>query len=317
MNYISQLRELALGSRLKQLSDIIMADGKRIYLDSGIDFDPTWFPVYKLISEKGPLGVVEIADDLRVSHPHIIKVIRALEKKKLVVNTLNESDARKRSIKLSEEGEQLLPELTLLWADIDKAIKNLLAECRNNLIMALMEVENGLINKGLYHRFEEEQRTRMMNEVEIISYSKSLAPSFKVLNMEWLEKYFSVEPIDHEILNNPYDKIIKPGGEVLFAVFQGEIVGTCALIDKENGRYELSKMAVTEKAQGLQIGKKLGLAIIDRARNMNAKVLFLESNSRLKPALSLYRKLGFVEMPRPDEMSSEYLRSDVYMELVY
>lgn len=39
--------------------------------------------------------------------------------------------------------------------------------------------------------------------------------------------------------------------------------------------------------------------------------LFLESNSRLKPAPTLYESAGFVHAPRPFE--SHYERADIYM----
>ncbi len=46
MDLIKSLGELALGSRLKRLSELIMKDGIRIYRSNGIDFQPKWFPVF-------------------------------------------------------------------------------------------------------------------------------------------------------------------------------------------------------------------------------------------------------------------------------
>ena len=63
--------------------------------------------------------------------------------------------------------------------------------------------------------------------------------------MEWLEKYFTVEPIDKEILNSPGEEVIKKGGEVFFALLDNEVVGTCAVIKVGRKTYELTKMAVT------------------------------------------------------------------------
>jgi putative acetyltransferase len=44
---------------------------------------------------------------------------------------------------------------------------------------------------------------------------------------------------------------------------------------------------------------------------MGGKELFLESSSKLKPALRLYEANGFRHAPRP--VASHYQRSDVYM----
>jgi GNAT superfamily N-acetyltransferase len=72
-------------------------------------------------------------------------------------------------------------------------------------------------------------------------------------------------------------------------------------------------MAVSEQARGKQVGLLLGESIIGRARDRGFQALVLESNRKLTPAISLYRKLGFAEKPFPDP--SVYSRADIYMEL--
>ncbi len=53
-------------------------------------------------------------------------------------------------------------------------------------------------------------------------------------------------------------------------------------------------MAVTADSQGLGIGRKLLEAAIGRYQASGGRELFLESNSRLEPALTLYESAGFV-----------------------
>ena len=72
-------------------------------------------------------------------------------------------------------------------------------------------------------------------------------------------------------------------------------------------------MAVSPSAQGRGFGRLLGEAIIARARAAGFDILFLESSTRLLPALSLYANLGFRHVERA--RSSGYERADVYMEL--
>jgi len=153
-----------------------------------------------------------------------------------------------------------------------------------------------------------------MDKVQIIEYRPDLTEYFKSLNVEWLEKYFYVEDYDNEVLGNPQKYIIDKGGTIFFALLNNEVVGTCALMLASNGEFELTKMAVTEKAQGGKIGKKLAIAIIGKAREMKLKKIFLESNSILVPALTLYEKLGF-QFKQKDSGSSVYARANVYMEL--
>jgi N-acetylglutamate synthase-like GNAT family acetyltransferase len=153
-----------------------------------------------------------------------------------------------------------------------------------------------------------------MEEVKIVDYQPKFAKNFKDLNIEWLEKYFYVEDYDQEVLSNPQKYILDKGGAIYFALLAGEVVGTCALMQPQPGKYELTKMAVTQKAQGKQAGKKLALKIIEKAREMGLEMIFLESNKALTVALTLYEKLGFEYMDK-DGSKSVYERANVYMEL--
>lgn len=148
--------------------------------------------------------------------------------------------------------------------------------------------------------------------VRIVGYSDQYANDFRTLNEEWLERYFVVEPIDQKVLSNPRAHIIDPGGEVLFAIDDEAVLGTCALKAADDHKFELTKMAVTASAQGRGIGRLLMQAACDWFEQRDGTLLFLESHSALKPALHLYRQFGFEDRGRP--FTSEYARSDVYME---
>ena len=134
--------------------------------------------------------------------------------------------------------------------------------------------------------------------VEILPFEARYAPDFKELNLEWLRKYFLVEPIDEEVLGRP-DLIISNGGAIFVARTEGRIVGTAALIKSSEGRYELSKMAVTPAWQGHGISRKLLKAVIDAFVAAGGGELYLESSSTLTPALTLYESAGFVHASRP------------------
>lgn len=149
--------------------------------------------------------------------------------------------------------------------------------------------------------------------ISIVDLQPNHVTAFKELNYEWISKYFEVEESDRKMLEDPYQFIIDKGGAIFIALLDQEPVGTCALIKKSDEEYELAKMAVSPKAQGKQIGYKLGLAIIERARSLSAKSVYLETNSNLKPALALYKKLGFADSCGHQ---SPYSRCNVEMEMV-
>jgi GNAT superfamily N-acetyltransferase len=137
-----------------------------------------------------------------------------------------------------------------------------------------------------------------MDTIEIVNYDSSFKDVFRNLNVEWISMYFKMEASDYKALDNPDSYILQNGGHILIALLNKEAVGVCALIKMDDPSYdfELAKMAVAPKAQGKKVGWIIGEAIKDRARSMGAKTLYLESNTILAPAISLYRKLGFVEV---------------------
>jgi ribosomal protein S18 acetylase RimI-like enzyme len=147
--------------------------------------------------------------------------------------------------------------------------------------------------------------------VAIIPFEARFRDDFKRLNIEWLEKYFRVEPIDIEVLSRP-EAIIAQGGFILMARREGQIVGTCAVMHADGPRFELTKMAVTASWQGLGIGRQLLDDTLAAFVARGGGELFLETNSALKPAIALYESLGFVHAARP-EGPSHYERADVYM----
>lgn len=136
--------------------------------------------------------------------------------------------------------------------------------------------------------------------------------AFKKINYEWIEKYFKVEKSDSDSLENPEKYFLTTGGAIIFAVRGNEILGTAALKLMENDSYELCKMGVTESARGLGIGDLVSKAAIEQAKKMGAKRVYLETNSSLTPAITLYKKLGFKNI---ENFQSPYERADVAMEL--
>jgi ribosomal protein S18 acetylase RimI-like enzyme len=150
--------------------------------------------------------------------------------------------------------------------------------------------------------------------ITILGFSPALAPHFHRLNAEWLKRFFKLEPVDELVLNDPQQHILNRGGEILFAQRGLEIVGTCALMPRQEGagHFELTKMGVTASAQGQGIGRCLLVAVLERYRKNCGRTLMLETNSQLLPAIRLYESVGFKQRPHP-QGASVYERADVYM----
>jgi len=154
---------------------------------------------------------------------------------------------------------------------------------------------------------------RTVDEIQIVTFIPEFAADFGRLNYEWIEKYFSVERHDREILDHPQEYVLDQGGQIYMALAGEDVVGVVALIPASDGVLELTKMAVSPKLQGRGIANQLMQACLDHARKQNSQLIFLESHRSLRPAINLYRKFGFVETPL--DPNSEYDRADIRMEI--
>jgi len=149
--------------------------------------------------------------------------------------------------------------------------------------------------------------------IRVVAFDPRWREDFATLNIEWLQRWFVVEPFDREVLGNPEHYILADGGRILFAVDdQQRAIGTVALMHAGDGVYELTKMAVAPEARGRGIGRLLMNEALQLYRSLYARELFLESSSKLGPALALYESVGFRHHPAP-RAGSHYARADVHM----
>ncbi|MBC8033818.1 MAG: GNAT family N-acetyltransferase [Chitinophagaceae bacterium] len=171
------------------------------------------------------------------------------------------------------------------------------------------------INEGYKRQKKKEKQlpsSPEQDDIRIRDYEPSLQPYFEKFNKAWLEEYFTVEPIDKFVLENPQEAILKDGGKILFVEYKGTIIGTVALRKVGDDSYELTKMAVDRAYRGLGAGKLLCQAAINEARLLNARSVILYSQTALPVALGIYRKMGFVDIPLEQ---GKYKRADVKMEM--
>ena len=139
--------------------------------------------------------------------------------------------------------------------------------------------------------------------------------AFRVLNEEWITRYFSLEETDRQQLGDPEGQIIAPGGRIFMAWLDGRAVGCVALRPAQDGEFEVSKMAVSPELRGLGIGRQLLTYTLEQAWEMGARRLVLGSSTKLGSAVHLYEQLGFEHLPAERRPDSPYSRADVFMEL--
>ncbi|MEI9943268.1 MAG: GNAT family N-acetyltransferase [Chitinophagaceae bacterium] len=149
-----------------------------------------------------------------------------------------------------------------------------------------------------------------MGRIKIIDYRPEHQPYFEGLNRAWIEKYFVMEQRDIDSLTKPEETLLSKGGAILMAEYDGFVAGTVALKKVDAVTYEFTKMAVDENFRRKGIAEELCYASFKKAKELDAEVIILFSNSILAPAITMYEKLGFRHVPVGD---SGYKRSDVKM----
>ncbi len=312
MDFFTQTGKLALGSRLRRLGERFMMEAEKIYALYGIDLNPRWFPVYYMLLEQDGLSTTEIARMIGQSHASVSQVVKEMGKKGVIQTAKSKADGRTNIISLTEQAREMVNRARIQFVDVNQAVEDLIDETQYDLWKAMEEMEFMLDQEDFYSRVRKVRKQREGAAVEILDYEPQYASDFRDINYAWISQNFCVEDSDRKILDHPDEHIIKPGGHIYMARYEHEIVGACALIKMNETTFELAKMGVVEKARGKNVGWLLGQACLQKARELGAKKVYLESNTKLAPAINLYHKLGFQKITGHP---SPYARCNIQMEI--
>lgn len=304
--FFDKVGKMALGSRLRMLSETVTEDAEKLYELYDVGLKPKWFPVFYVLSEYPEKSITAIAEAIGHSHPSVSKIVSEMCKTGIAMEKKDKKDGRRNLIALTEKGRTLAVKIQDQYTDVTDAIGLMLDETQHNLWKAMEEFEFLLEQKSLFERVEAQKKKRASKNVKIVPYEPKYHKHFKALNEEWITTYFKMEEADRRALDHPEKYILIPGGHILVALYNDVPVGVCALLknDRIPCDFELAKMAVSPKAQGLGIGALLSHAVIAKARALGAGEIYLESNTILTPAIKLYQKLGFKKVsgyPTPYE----------------
>lgn len=308
--------ELGIGTRLRRLIDRMSPDVERLYAESGLTFKASWFYVIYALAERGPMPMGEIGALAGFTHSAVSQTVKKLMSLGLI-DTETADDARQKLVRLTAKGEALVTRSRPIWAAVEASVKDVIAESGFDFLGAVTAMEDALKSKGLHARISEKLAEAAPPPFEIVPYDVAYRQAFYDLNAEWVRKWFVMEPVDEAVLSDPEGTILSKGGEVFFAVAAGKALGTVALkpMPKERygeGAFELTKLGVSPEYRGGGMGKALCEETIRRFTARGGRLLFLETNTLLQPAIRLYEKLDFVAME--PLIPSPYERANYYME---
>ena len=314
MRFFEMAGKLALGSRLRRLGELFGTDAQLVGALYGTRLDPKWFPVFYLLTRQQSAAITELADAVGQTHPAVSQVVKEMCSAGIAHTQKCTLDRRVSRVSLTAAGREQAELFRAQCLDVEEAVEQLLNDSGADLWGALGAVEHELERSSFYRRVKQVRRQRSAREIRIVAFEAAYREAFKALNVAWIERYWTLEPGDHQALDRPEAYILDKGGRIALALDGDVPVGSCALIAMADGGFELAKMAVADAARGRGIGMMLGEHMIAEARSLGARRLYLETNSVLLPALALYRKLGF--KPVDGGAPSPYARCDIQMELL-
>jgi DNA-binding MarR family transcriptional regulator len=159
MDLITELGELAIATRLKRLSERLSTDANKIYKELDLNFEAKWYLVLELLNRRKVLSIVDIADELKLTHPAIVQFADQMLKAKLITAHKDSKDGRKRLVSLSASGKKLLKQLSPILAILKSENEQWLNQADANLLTILGQLEKALDERTLYQRM----KSQMLN----------------------------------------------------------------------------------------------------------------------------------------------------------
>src|SRR5689334_1077955 len=102
--FFDTVGKLALGSRLRLLTERITDDAAAIYQLYNIGLQPKWFPVFYVLSGGEQKTITSIAREIGHSHPSVSKIIAEMVQEGLVKERADKADGRRNLVCLTAKG---------------------------------------------------------------------------------------------------------------------------------------------------------------------------------------------------------------------
>jgi DNA-binding MarR family transcriptional regulator/N-acetylglutamate synthase-like GNAT family acetyltransferase len=315
---LADLGQLFLGSRLKRLADRFQADAAATLQAMDLPIQPAQQLLLAILHRGGPLTVGALAQQLRIAQPTVTRTVLTLIDLGLIAACREGRDQRLKTVTLTAEGEALIARAERdLWPQVEAAVAEMCAGLKGSFLEQITMLEAEMDKRSLAQRVEL-PKPKAFAGLTIRDFDDGLAEAFYRINAEWIEEMFSLEDNDVALLSNPRELIIEKGGVILFAEMPDlGVVGTCALMNMGDGRFELTKMAVLKSARGRKVGEYLLAKALERAKAMEIEQLYLLTSTKCAAAVHLYEKLGFEHDAQIMAMfGSRYQRCNVAMSLL-
>ena len=240
----------------------------------------------RLLWEIGTAGadVRELRARLGLDSGYLSRLLRSLERHRLVRVRVGAGDRRVRRAELTAAGRKERAELDKRSDAVAARVLEALSDRqRATLLGAAAEVER-LLQASMVRFAIERPASR---------------------DVQWcLQQYFAElnerfdSGFDPEIaLPTDATDLTPPAGAWIIARLHGRPIGCGAVKLQGNGAAYLKRMWVAPEARGIGLGRRLLAELEAWARRAGASRVQLETNRALREAIALYRASGYVEVP--------------------
>jgi DNA-binding MarR family transcriptional regulator/GNAT superfamily N-acetyltransferase len=241
----------------------------------------------RLLFEIGAEGasVRELRTRLGLDSGFSSRLLRALERKKLVRTEPAGSDGRVRIARLTRSGLAELERLNSLSDDLARSmLAPLSQEQARRLVSAMDDVDRMLRASSIEFSLEDPRSTDAQQCLQ--QYYAELAARFP--------GGFELHADDAPAA----DEFAPPAGCMLIARLFGDPVGCGAIRTLGPGIGEIKRMWISPQVRGLGVGRRLLEELERAAIGRKLRIVRLDTNASLAEALRLYHASGYREIPR-------------------
>lgn len=152
--------------------------------------------------------------------------------------------------------------------------------------------------------------------MKVVPFEERYRQDFIDMNKAWISEMFhNVEEQDEKEFEN-IDAYLDKGGQIFVAIDDDEKAMAVAMIaPREDGEWELMKLAARGMYTGTGAGSACLKACIDYAKERKVPRILIVSNRKCTHAIHLYRKFGFEEIP-VDKEQFPFERADIAFQMV-
>jgi DNA-binding MarR family transcriptional regulator/ribosomal protein S18 acetylase RimI-like enzyme len=215
---------------------------------------------------------------------YVSRVLRALQRERLITITSSRADSRVRHVSLTPAGRRECDEIDRRSEGVARTVLEPLNVKQRERLVAAMEQVETLLTASMVTFAAEDPASHDAQHC-LIQYFNELKRRFEG----------GFDPAKSSAATIEHFK--PPEGAFVIARLRGEPVACGAIIFLKGARAYFKRMWVSPRVRGLGLGRRLLEELEHRARAAGAKTACLETQRALREAIAMYRSAGYREVP--------------------